>query len=179
MKRAQVLLFLVCCVLLFVGDVFAGSLIALGLLFQLNILFEKIPLTKKSQLAALKLFLFSTPLFFFLGAIHSFVSLYFRESQWVFLLFALIITYSLFFLVNLCCFSVYAYLVESHFNISLAYQSSFMNIKNAKKGLFKQTFFLLVLSLIPILTSDWKIVFALTVFQLFRHRLQLKPVFGL
>ena len=178
MKRKHLLLFIVCCVLIYVSELFAGALIAVALIFQMNLLFEGIVLTKQSQITAFKLFFLSAPLFFFLGGIHSFISLYFKDGQWLYLLFALVITFFLFFLVNFFCFFVFRFLETSHFNISVAYQKAFIQIKNAKKGLFAQTFFLLVLSFVPYLTSEWKIIFSLMAFQLYRHRLQLKPVFG-
>lgn len=178
MKLRHLLLFLASCVLLYVSDMFAGSLIAIALIFQLNLLYKNIRLSKTSQLAALKLFVCSIPLFFFLGGIHSFVSVYFSDAQWLYFVFALTITYFLCFLANFFCFYVFNFLSQSHFNISGAYQAAFMSIKNEKKDLFAQTFIILILSFIPYLPTEWKIIFSLTVTQLYLHRFQLKLVGG-
>lgn len=178
MKSKHILLFIVSCALLYISDFFAGSLIALALLYQLNLLYKQIPLTKQSQIAAFKLFICAIPLFFFFGAIHSFISLYFAEAQWLFLIFAFIVCYFLCFLVYFFTFFVFKFLVASQFNISATYQTAFMEIKNEKKDLFLQTFFILIFSFVPYLTTEWKIIFSLTVIQAYLHRSQLKQVVG-
>ncbi len=178
MKRKHLLLFIICCILIYISELFAGALIAVALIYQMNLLFEGIVLSRQSQIAAFKLFLCSTPLFFFLGGIHSFISLYYKEGQWLYLTFALVITYFLFFLVNFFCFFVFRFLEASQFKISVTYQKAFNDIHIVKKELLSQTFVLLILSFVPYLSSEWKIIFSLMAFQVYRHRLQLKPVFG-
>jgi hypothetical protein len=178
MKRKHILLFIAACVLLCISDLMAGSLIALALVFQMNLLYFEIPLTKTSQLTAVKMFFFTLPLFFFLGAIQSFVTLYFREGQWFLFSSAFILSYFLFFLVNFFSFFAFQYLKENEFNLAATYQMAFMKIRDKKKDLLSQTFILVFLSFVPYLTSDWKIIFSLTAFQLYDHRQRLKPVFG-
>lgn len=178
MKRKHVLLFLISCLLLYIGDVFASGLIALALIFQMNLLFQNIPLTKASQLAAIKLFFFSVPIFFFLGGIHSFMFVYFQDSNWLFLLVAAFVAYGLFFLVNFFCFFTFNYLEQNQFKISLAIQNAVNEIHHKKRGLLIQTSFLFILSLVPLLNTEWKIIFAIMVYQLYSSRQRLKQAFG-
>jgi hypothetical protein len=177
MKRKHILLFLVSCLLLYIGDIFASGLIALALIFQMNLLFQDIPLTKASQVAAFKLFLFSIPLFFFLGAIHSFIFVYFHDSNWPFLLAAIFIAYSLFFVVNFFSFFVFHYLEKNQFKITAAIQNAMNDIHKNKRGLLTQTTCLFILSLIPFLNTEWKIIFSLMAYRLYLSRQHLKQVF--
>lgn len=179
MKKKHILLFLMACVFLYISQLFAASLIALGLLYQMNLLFENLPITKASQIAAFKFFLIAIPQFFFFGGIHAFVTLYWNEKQWLFFIFALVTAYSLSFLVFFFFFLVFRYLEQNDFNTSATYQAAFMQIKNEKKGMFVKSLFLLLLSFIPPLPADWKIIFSLMVLQLYFHRSQMKRVFGL
>ncbi len=178
MKSKHLLLFLVTCLLLYLSDIFAGSLIALALIFQLNLLYCCIPLTQKSQVTAFKMFACTIPLFLFLGGIHSFVLLYLAEEQWLFFIFAISITYFLCFLVDFFCFFTFSYLITNQFNISATYQAAFMEVKKNKKALFLQSFLILAFTFIPYLATEWKIIFSLTVFQIYFHRTQLKQGFG-
>lgn len=178
MKRRHILLFLISCLLLYVGDIFASGLIALALIFQMNLLFFDIPLTKTSQVAAFKLFLFSIPIFFFLGGIHSFLFVYARDSQWLFLLFSIFIGYCLFFIAHFLCFFVFNFLPQNQFKISIALQEAVAQVRLKKKDLLLQTSFLFILSLVPFLNTEWKIIFALMVYQLYSFRHQWKQVFG-
>lgn len=156
----------------------AAGLIALFLIFQMNILFNQIELTKNSQLAALKLFLFSVPIFFFLGGIHSFLWIYLQEERWLFFLCALFICLCLFFLVNFLSFFSFCYLTQAHFKISPALQAAANDIKFKNKDLLTQTFILFVLSLVPWVNTEWKIIFSLMAYQLYSFRFQMKQVFG-
>lgn len=178
MKRKHLLLFIISILLLCISDMFAAGLIALALIFQMNILFYQIPLTQASQLAAFKLFLFSIPVYFFLGGIHSFISVYALSGQWLFLIFAISIAFCLFFIANFLSFFCFHYLEANNYQISIAIQKAISDIHRKKKDLLWQTSFLFVVSLVPFLNTEWKIVFALMVMQLYSHRHQLKLVFG-
>lgn len=178
MKRKHIYLFIISCLLLYISDVFASGLIALALIFQMNLLFQAIPLTKTSQIAAVKLFFFSIPIFFFLGAIHSFIFVYFSDANWLFMIFSILIAYGLFFLVNFFCFFVFQYLEHSQFKITLALQVAANDIRHKKRSLLLQTSILFILSLVPFLNTEWKIIFAIMAYQLYSFRLQLKQVFG-
>lgn len=178
MKRKHILLFLTACLLLYASDMFAAGLIALALVFQMNLLFFEIPLTKSSQLAAFKLFFFSVPIFFFLGAVHSFLYIYSRDAAWLFLFFAICITYCLFFLVHFLTFFTFKFFVQSQYKISVALQAALMEIRHKKRDLLVQACGIFILSLVPVINTEWKIIFAVTVFQLYLFRYQLKRVFG-
>jgi hypothetical protein len=160
------------------SDLFAGSLIALALLFQMNLLFESISLSKKSQLTAFYLFMCAIPLYFFLGGVHSFIILYFNESQWLFLFITLTISFALCFVANFFTFFIFKYIEANQFQLSAIYLSAFQDIKKNKKNLFYKTFLILIFSFIPYLNSDWKIIFALTATQFVYHRPKLKQAFG-
>lgn len=178
MKRQHTLLFIISLVLLCMSDVFASGLIALALIFQMNLLYYQIPLTKTSQWSAFKLFLFSVPVFFFLGGIHSFVSVYAASAQWLFLIFSVFIVFCLFFLANFLCFFCFEYLTQSQFQISTAIQKAISEVHQKKRGLLLQTSILFFLSSMPFLNTEWKIIFALTALQFYLNRQKLKLVFG-
>lgn len=151
---------------------------ALALIFQMNLLFQNIPLTKDSQRAAIKLFFFSVPIFFFLGAIHSFIFVYFKNAHWLFLFFSIIITFGLFFLVSFFSFFAFGYLEQSQYKVIASLQAATNDIPHKKKGLLLQTFFLFIVSLVPFLNTEWKIIFSLMAYQLYSSRKHLKQVFG-
>ncbi len=70
------------------------------------------------------------------------------------------------------------FLVQAEFNISAAIQTAFNEIRNHYTELLKTTGLIFVLSFIPLLHEDWKLVFALTATLAYLNRSQLKRAFG-
>ncbi len=177
MKSKHVVLFLLSCVLLYISDIYGSSLIALALFFQVNLLLLKIPFTKKTQIIALQLFVCSIPLFLFLGGIHSFLFLYYNEGQWLFFLFACIISFSLCLVAHFLSLFVFNNVKIETNHLAQVYQNSFNEIKNHKKEILLQTVCIFILTFIPVINSDWKIIFGLTATQLYLRRKHLTQVF--
>ncbi len=175
MKLRHLLLFIVSCTVLIISELPFGSLIALALLYQIALLMNSIALTKSSQIAAFKLFLFSLPTFFFWGGIHSFVKIYLLEASWLYFLMATLVTFGLCLIVSLQAVLVFKHLKESNFNISSALQSTFNDIQKSKSQLFMTTGLLFVFSFVPFLLTDWKLIFAVTAIHLYLNWRQLKP----
>lgn len=174
LKLRHLLLFVVACLILMMSQLPGGALIAMCALMQMNLLVYNIELTKKSQLAALKLFLISIPLFFFWGGIHSFVTIYAKEQQYVYFAMALIVTAGLSFLLALQTIFPYWYLKANDFEAIATLQNVFNEIKNKKGDFVKITLILFILSFIPWFRTEWKLIFATMATHLFLHRGQLK-----
>jgi hypothetical protein len=175
MKLKHLVLFIISCAVLILSGLPAGSLIALALLFQLLLLINQIAITKTSQLSAFKIFIFSLPTFFFWGGIQSFIKIYFHESNWLFFLMALVITYSLCLIVTLQCVLIFRFLQQAEFLIGPALQKTFNEIQNSKGLLFRTTSLLFILSFVPYLTTDWKLIFSVMATHLILNWRHLKP----
>ncbi len=175
MKLSHLLLFILACAVLIISGLTAGSLLALAMLFQINLLINQISLTKISQIAALKLFLFSIPVFFFAGGIQSFVQIYFLEGQWSFLFMAASISVLLSGLIGLQAIISFRYLTEARFQVGTTLQLVFNDIKNKKTQLYKTTGLVFILSFVPWLSTDWKLIFAVLMTQIILNWAQLKP----
>lgn len=174
LKLRHILLFIVAAAVLMLSQFPGGALLAMCALMQMNLLIYNLELTKKSQLVALKLFLISVPLFFFWGGIHSFIEIYAKEQQYIYLGMALTITLGLSFLLTLQTILPYAYLKTSNFEAITSIQNVFNEIKNKKSDFFRITLILFIFSFIPWFRTEWKLIFATMATHLFLHRGQLK-----
>jgi hypothetical protein len=174
LKLRHIILFVIACAVLMLSHLPGGALLAICALMQINLLIHGIELTKKSQLAALKLFAISIPLFFFWGGIHAFAGIYLKEQQYVLLAMSLIISFGLSFLLAIQNIFPYSYLKSHNFEVIASIQAVFNDIKSKKSDFFRITFALYVFSFIPWLKTDWKLVFAIMATHLFLHRNQLK-----
>ncbi|MBC7742327.1 MAG: hypothetical protein H7061_09020 [Bdellovibrionaceae bacterium] len=179
MKLRHLVLFIISCGILIISEFPAGSLVALAMLFQLNLLLNRIPLTKNSQWAAFRLFLFSIPVFFFWGGIHSFTQIYLSEGQIIFFVMALLVSLMLSALVALQAVLAFHYLLEAQFKVGVALQFLFNDIKNKKNQLFKTTGLVFLFSYVPLLSTDWKLIFAVLTTQIILNWVQLKPALAL
>lgn len=150
-------------------------MLALAVLMQLALLIHGLELTRKSQLGALKLFFVSIPLFLFWGGVHSFVTIYFKEGQYIFFLMALAIAIILSFLLSIQVIFSYCFLKSNNFELMATLQDAYNNIKNRRNEFLKITFLLFLFSFVPVLGTDWKLVFtvAATHFYLNRNRLKM------
>lgn len=174
LKLRHLILFVIACALLIFAQTPGGALLGLGSLMQLALLIHNLEISKKSQLGVLKLFLTSIPLFLFWGGIHAFVSIYLREGQLQLFFVALSITVLLSFLL---CFQIifsYRFLNSNNFEVVATLQDAFNNIKNRRNEFIKLSLLLLLLSFVPWLSADWKLVFAVMVIHLYLNQNQLK-----
>lgn len=174
LKSRHLLLFVIACIVLIFSELAGGALLGLAVLMQLALLIHGIPLTRSSQLGALKLFLVSIPLVFFWGGVHSFVSIYMRENQFVFLLMALTIVAALTFLVSLQLVFTFYFLQKNNGELFASLNEAFNNIKDRRREYLRMTGLVFLFSFVPWFSADWKLVFALTATHLFLERSRLK-----
>lgn len=174
LKLRHLLLFAIACTVLIFADLPGGALLGLAALMQLVLLVRRIPLTRQSQIGALKLFLISVPLVFFWGGVHSFVTIYWSENQFVFLLMALTITAALTFLVSLQLVFSYYFLQRNNYELFATLNDAFNNIKTRRREYLQMTGLVFLFSFIPWFSVDWKLVFALMATHLFLERSQTK-----
>jgi hypothetical protein len=167
LKLRHLILFLVAALVLILGGMPGGALLAMAALMQLALLINGIPLSKKSQLGALKIFLLAAPVMFFWGGAHSFVEIYLRESAYLYSAMAVMISLSLCFIINFQAVFVFKYLQAADFAVNASLQDAFNDIKNKRTALFLASLALFLLTLVPVLSADWKLVFAIMVLQLF------------
>ena len=167
LKLRHLILFLVAALVLIVGGMPGGALLAMAALMQLALLINGIPLTKKSQMAAFKVFLLAAPVMFFWAGAHSFVEIYLRESSYLFSSMAVMISLSLCLIINFQVVFVYGYLQTADFAINAALQDAFNDIKNKRAAMLQASLALFLLTLIPVFSADWKLVFAVMVLQLY------------
>ncbi len=167
LKLRHLILFLLAALVLILAGTPGGALLAMAVLMQMALLFNGIPLTKKSQLAALKAFLLAAPVMFFWAGAHSFVEIYLRESALLFAAMAAMISLSLCFIINFQVIFVYKYLEAAEFAVNAALQAAFNDIKNKRAAMLQASLALFLLTLIPVFSSDWKLVFAVMVLQLY------------
>lgn len=166
LKLRHLCLFAVACITLILGNFPGGSLLAMAALLQLNLLICGISLSKSSQIAAFKLFLYSIPVLFFWAGAHSFIEIYLKEASYSFGAMATVISLGLSFLIYFQVIFVFKHLELNHFNVGGAIQAALGDIKNKRAHLLKWSLILFILTLVPGLTSDWKLIFAVLVTQL-------------
>lgn len=174
LNSRQILLFIFSCALLIYAHTPGGALLALGVLMQLALLIYNIEFSKKSQLAALKLFLVTTPLFLFWGGVHSFATIYFNEGQYLFFFMTVVLILILSFLLCLQIVFSFWFLKPNDYNLLGSLQDSFNAVKNRKKDFIKTSLLLFIFSFVPGLSADWKLVFALMATYFYLNLSQLK-----
>ena len=177
LKLRHLILFVISCTLLIYANTPWGALLALAAAMQLALLIHNIELSRKSQLAAFKLFLVSIPLFLFWGGIHAFMMIYFIEKQFFLFLMAFSVTLILCFLLCLQIIFSYNFLSSSNFELIPTLQNAFNNIKKRNNGFMKSVLLLFTLSFIPWLDTDWKLVFAVMGTHLYLNPEQVKKAF--
>lgn len=171
MKSNQTILFILTCILLYFTDFTGSTLICLFLFFQINLDLEKIKLSKKSQLFAIKLFFLSIPLFWLYGAVHSFAIVYLKENQFFYFFIISLFLITLNYLIIFSCFYTYKFLIESEFNLNQCLLIAFNKQKYNFKLIGLTGLFLYLISLNPFFASDWKIIFSLFISKIIYQRL--------
>ncbi len=170
MKLRHLFLFLTLCFILIAGNFAGGSLLALFALLQMNLLLSQHKLSKKSQLWALYLFLYSIPLVLMWGSCLSFLSIYFNEKIWPFFLMSVAINSGLSLIASMFFICSFAVAADAEFKIVLTPARVLEYIKAEKKMFFLASSLIFIFSLVPALSADWKIIFAVMVTHLILHR---------
>jgi hypothetical protein len=166
LKLRHFLLFIIACLLLAYAQTIAGSLIAMALAMQLVLFLYTSPITKKAQIAALKLFLISAPTFWFWGGVSSFVNIYLSEGQYLFFLMALCICLALSILINIQVIYSFQFLQMAQYDVFGSIQLSIQKLKDNKKDIAINTIILILITQIPWMAVDWKFILAFMVIHL-------------
>ncbi len=178
MKSRHILLFILACATLIAADFPGGSLLAVFAWLQVNTLMTQKSFNKSSQTWAAKLFLISIPFLLFWGSIHTFLFIYMKEQNWLFF----VMTIAL----NICLTSIAAiYFIftfkvahESNFKLISSLGAAWQACKKNKVEFFKCSAFVFILSLVPLFSAEWKIVFAIMATHSYLNRVHLQRVFA-
>ncbi|MBY0451832.1 MAG: hypothetical protein K2P92_02275, partial [Bdellovibrionaceae bacterium] len=100
------------------------------------------------------------------------------EGVYFMALSAAVLTASLTFVLAFQLIFAMNYLVVAEFHVNGALQNAFNEIKNHLSELVKLTAIIFILSFVPVLHVDWKMVFALTATLAYLNRSQLKLAFS-
>lgn len=178
LKIRHLALYLTACILLIISGLSGGALLGLAAGLQVCVLLWGIEFSRRSQWAALKLFLVSIPSLLIWGGAHSFTLIYLKEHQITLFLMALLLTILLSVLINFFLVFSFFYLAENQYAVSMTLQVSLHNIKNKRTAFLSQSLILFLLSFVPILTTDWKLVFAVMGTHFYLQSQKLKMAFS-
>lgn len=158
--------------LLWLADISGGSILLLVLWQQMGLYLWQTDFSKKSQIDCLIHSLTMLPVFFFLGAVASFVNIYLKELNFTLLIFAgllhLIVAYGVL-LFGISFFLDY----NKDSNISAVFIENIQQIKTRKFYFFKLTLFFLIATLmLQLLSVDYAIVAAYVLSHLMGKKYQ-------
>lgn len=146
--------------LLWWADIPGGSLLLILVWQQMSLYLWQTEFSKKSQIDCLVHTLTLIPMFFFLGAVASFVNIYLREFNWSLLAFAGVLHFIVAFGVLLFGISFFLDYGKEK-NIAGIFLENIQQIKFRKIYFFKLTlFFLIATLLLQLLSVDYAIVAA-------------------
>lgn len=144
--------------LLWWADIPFGSILSLFLWQQMAFYLWHAEFTKKSQIDCLIHSFALLPLFFFLGAVASFVGIYIREGNWLLFFFAFTLNFLIAY--NVVLFGISFFIDYKHdSSLYSLYIENIRQIKSRKFYFLKLTvFFIGILLLLPLLSIDYAIV---------------------
>ena len=174
LKSRHLLLFAIACLVLHVAQTPGGALLAIGVFLQLALLLHGLEISPRSQWGAFKIFLGCVPLLMFVGGIHSFVRIYLREGQYLFLAMASVVLLVLMLLLSFQIIFSFYFLEKNNFEFIATLQNAFNSLKDRRREFFKIGLLLFIFSNVPWVESDWKLVFAVTATHLLLNRTRLK-----
>lgn len=163
--------------LLWLADIPGGSILLLVLWQQMGLYLWQTDFSKKSQIDCLIHSLTMLPVFFFLGAVASFVNIYLKELNFALLIFAgllhLIVAYGVL-LFGISFFLDY----NKDSNISAVFIENIQQIKTRKFYFFKLTLFFLIATLmLQLLSIDYAIVAAYVLSHIMGKKYQSQLVY--
>lgn len=175
-SKKIIVLFLILSVILLASGFSAGGLIALALWLQVYLKLIPVQLTRNSQVWAFKVFLCAIPLLLFWGSVHSFVILHFQEQHWLFFMLSFILDAMLIALGNIQIVWLFQVAEISDFKLDQSFKKIIPFVRFNQKYFYISSLILFVLSFLPIVSIEWKILFALIATQLTIFHFPLKPV---
>ena len=130
---------------------------------QIALLLWKKPFTLKNQIKISFLFLFLLPTFFLWGAVNSFISIYAKESHFIFIGMYSLLSFILCFWITLFAVFSFAYAKENEPILNL-FSESVKQIKNHKYLIFYISLIVYLTSILPIpLSEDYRIALGLII----------------
>lgn len=178
LKSRQIILYLFACFILLLSGLAGGSLLAIGLLLQILILLKGLPFTARTQWGLFRLLLISLPLLLFWGGAHSFMMIYMQEGSWAMALLAIGLSMALSLILGFQLIHSISYIEETGFQVLPGLQAAFNDIRTHHRTITKNSLALFVLSFVPWLPVEWKLVFALTVMYFYLNFQALKKAFS-
>jgi hypothetical protein len=158
LKLKHLILYIIAFVLCVFSEIPGGALLTLFAWMQLALLLWKKDFTFKNQIKFFILFLSLVPTYFLWGAVNSFISIYAKESHFIFILMYGLLSFAVCFWITL--FSVFSYAYsKSNETLFELYSVCISKIKTHKVVFLYTTLivFLISISSLP-LTEDYRIV---------------------
>ena len=159
---------------LWLADIPGGSILLIVLWQQMALYLWGTEFSKKSQIDCLLHALTLLPMFFFLGAVASFVNIYLREFNWMLFAFSGVLNFIVSFGVLLFGISFFMdYSKEK--NIAGIFFENIQQIKFRKIYFLKLTlFFMIMTMLLQLLSVDYAIVAAYVLCHIMGKKYQMK-----
>ncbi len=177
LKFKHFILFLISFALLIYSEFPGGALLSLLAWMQLSLLLWKQKFTAKNQMKFFILFLSLIPTYFLWGAVNSFISIYAKESHFIFVLMYGLLSFVVCFWITL--FSVFSYAYAKHDDTLLeVYSNCISEIKNQKFVFMYISLLVFLISIAPIpITADYRIVIGIISAHLFLQKTALVSMF--
>lgn len=155
-------------------DIPGGSIILILLWQQMAMYLWQTEFSKKSQIDCLIHSFTLLPMFFFLGAVSSFVNIYLKELNWTLLSFAGLLSLIMSFTVLVFGMSFF-WDYRKGADLMSVYLENIQQIKNRKFYFFKLTlFFLTATLLLQLFSADYAIVAAYVLCHIMGKKYQMK-----
>ncbi len=163
LKLRHLILFMISFVLLVLSDVPGGAMLLLFVWLQMALLLWKKLFTFKNQIKISILFLFLLPTFFLWGAVNSFISIYIKESHFIFIMMYSLLSFILCFWITLFAVFSLAFAKEEEPVLNL-FSESVKQIKCHKYIILYISLIVYLTSILPIpLAEDYRIALGIIV----------------
>lgn len=163
LKLRHLILFMISFILLVLSDVSGGAMLLLFVWLQIALLLWKKLFTLKNQIKTSVLFLFLLPTFFLWGAVNSFISIYIKESHFIFIIMYSLLSFILCFWITLFAVFSFAYAKEEEPVLNL-FSESVKQIKSHKYVILYISLIVYLTSILPIpLAEDYRIVLGIII----------------
>lgn len=163
LKLRHLILFIISFILLVLSDLPGGAMLVLFVWLQVALLLWKKPFTLKNQIKTSVLFLFLLPTFFLWGAVNSFISIYIRESHFIFIAMYSLLSFILCFWITLFSVFSFAYAKENEPALNL-FSESVKQIKDHKYVILYISLMVYATTILPIpIAEDYRIALGIII----------------
>jgi hypothetical protein len=163
LKLRHLILFIISFLLVVLSDLPGGAMLLLFVWMQIALILWKKPFTLKNQIKTSVLFLFLLPTFFLWGAVNSFISIYIKESHFIFMMMYSLLSFILCFWITLFSVFSFAYAKEQEPVLNL-FSESVKQIKTHKNVIFYISLLVYLISILPIpIAEDYRIALGIII----------------